>query len=57
MKKALAAIPFATKQAVLSLVHHTKRSRIADLCEEIIDYLKKRYQEGEIVEVKVKDQW
>ncbi|XP_065062653.1 bromodomain adjacent to zinc finger domain protein 1A-like isoform X2 [Rhopilema esculentum] len=57
VRKALEAVPDATKRAVLLLVHQTKRSRIGDLCEEIMDYLKKRYQEGEIVEVKVKDQW
>ena len=57
VRKALEAVPDATKRAVLLLVHQTKRSRIGDLCEEIMDYLRKRYQEGEIVEVKVKDQW
>ena len=57
VRKALRAIPYATKRAVLLLVHQTKRSRIADLCEEIMDYLKKRYQEGEMVEVKCKDKW
>ena len=57
VRQALRAIPDATKRAVLLLVHQTKRSRIADLCEEIMDYLKKRYQEGEIVEVKCKEQW
>ena len=57
VRKALGAIPDATKRAVLLLVHHTKRSRIGDLCEEIMDYLKKRYQEGEVVEVKFKEKW
>jgi len=57
VRKALRAIPDATKRAVLLLVHQTKRSRIADLCEEIMDYLKKRYQEEEVVEVKIKEKW
>ncbi len=57
VREALKAIPDPTKRAVLELVHQTKRSRIADISEEIVDYLKCRFQDGEIVELKVGDEW
>lgn len=57
VKKSLAAFPDPLKRAVLGLVHHTQRSKIQDLTDEIYDYLKNRYQLNEDVEVKVKDKW
>eukprot|EP00794_Sanderia_malayensis_P020094 gene20094-22064_t len=53
----LSAIPDQTKRAVLELVHQTRRSRLADITDEIIDYLKTRFQDGETVELKMKDEW
>lgn len=57
VRTALEAIPDATKRAVMELVHQTKRSRIGNLTDEIMDYLRTRYQDGEIVETKIKDEW
>ncbi|EDO44053.1 predicted protein [Nematostella vectensis] len=43
------------RQAVLTLVHHTHRGKLANLCDEVFSYLKDRFQEGEEVELQHND--
>ncbi|XP_048585941.1 bromodomain adjacent to zinc finger domain protein 1A isoform X2 [Nematostella vectensis] len=43
------------RQAVLTLVHHTHRGKLANLCDEVFFYLKDRFQEGEEVELQHND--
>jgi len=57
VKKSLAAFPDPLKRSVLNLVHHTKRSKISDLTDEIYEYLKNRYQLNEELEIKIKEKW
>jgi len=45
------SLPEPIQRAALTLVHHTQRGRLANLCDEVFSYLKDRYQEGEEVEV------
>ena len=42
------------QQGVLTLVHYTRHSRLDNLCDEVYNYIRDRYQEGEEVEVKYK---
>lgn len=44
-------LPEPIQQAALTLVHHTQRGRLANLCDEVYSYIKDRYQEGEEVDV------
>ena len=57
VRKSVKGIPDPTKRAILTLVHNTKRSKIGNLCDEIYDYVRKRYHYQEEVEVKIKDEW
>lgn len=57
VKKSLAAFPDPLKRSVLNLVHHTKRSKISLLVDEIYDYMKNRYQLNEEIELKIKEKW
>lgn len=57
IRKSLSTIPFSLKVGMLYCVHHTRRSKIQELTDEIFEYLKTRYQLDEKVEVKIKDKW
>ncbi|KAL9952948.1 hypothetical protein ACROYT_G040281 [Oculina patagonica] len=45
------SLPEPIQRAALTLVHHTQRGRLANLCDEVFSYLKDHYQEGEEVDV------
>lgn len=45
------SLPEPIQSAVLTLVHHTQRGRLANLCDEVFSYLKDHFQEGEEVEI------
>ena len=51
IRKQAQSVPEPIQRAVLTLVHHTQRGRLANLCDEVFSYMKDRYQEGEEVEV------
>ena len=55
--KSVRNFPTPLKYAVLMLVHHTRRSKIQVITDEIFDYIKNRFQKDEKVEVKLKDKW
>lgn len=42
------------KRGVLTLVHYTRHSRLDNLCDEVFNYIRVRYQEGEEIDVKYK---
>lgn len=42
------------KRGVLTLVHYTRHTRLANLCDELFNYMRERYQEGEEVHVNYK---
>lgn len=56
-RKATEDISAALQTAILLLVHHTRRSKLQGIADEIYDYLKNLYQPAEVVEVKVSDGW
>jgi bromodomain adjacent to zinc finger domain protein 1A len=47
-------VPQPIKQGVLTLVHYTRHSRLDNLCDDVFNYIRDRYQEGEEIEVKHK---
>lgn len=53
-RKVAARIAVPIQQGVLTLVHYTRHSRLDNLCDEVYNYIRNRYQEGEEVEVKYK---
>lgn len=42
------------KRGILTLVHYTRHSRLDNLCDEVFNYIRDRYQEGEEIDVKYK---
>ncbi|XP_057315338.1 bromodomain adjacent to zinc finger domain protein 1A-like isoform X2 [Hydractinia symbiolongicarpus] len=56
-KKLMDVLPHPLKHALLTIVHHTKQSKIQTLTDLGFDFLRNRYQVSEQVEVKVKDVW
>ena len=57
VRKSLESMPVPLKRSTLTLVHHTCRSKIQTLTDQIFEYLKNHYQINEKVEVKLKDVW
>lgn len=53
-RKAVQLVPIPIQQGVLTLVHYTRHSRLDNLCDEVYNYIRDRYQEGEEVHVKYK---
>lgn len=51
IRKQARSLPEPVQRAVLTLVHHTQRGRLANLCDEVFSYMKDHYQEGEEVEI------
>ncbi|KAK2567493.1 Bromodomain adjacent to zinc finger domain protein 1A [Acropora cervicornis] len=45
------SLPESIQRAVVTLVHHTQRGRLANLCDDVFSYLKDHFQEGEEVEI------
>jgi len=55
--ESLRSFPEQLKYAVLMLVHHTKRTNLKSIVDDIFEFIKNRYQKTEDVEVKIKDKW
>ena len=53
-RKIVERVPQPIKQGVLTLVHYTRHSRLDNLCDEVFNYIRDRYQEGEEIDVKYK---
>lgn len=53
-RKIVEHVPEPIKRGVLTLVHYTRHSRLDNLCDEVFNYIRDRYQEGEEIDVKYK---
>lgn len=53
-RKIVEHVPEPIKRGVLTLVHYTRHSRLDNLCDEVFNYIRDRYQEGEEVDIKYK---
>lgn len=50
-RKQLDSLPPSYQKAALNLVHHTRRTNIKTLAEEIISFYRHRFIEGEVVDL------
>lgn len=49
-QKNLDSLSICYQKAALSLIHHTRRTNLKTLCEEIVSFYKRRFIVGEVVD-------